>query len=542
MSLMGLFDIGRSGIFANQIALRVASNNIANVNTPGYSRQDVIMQIANPVELQGHHLGRGVGDVEIRRHFDSFTFSQIIGQSSNFGKSTALQEGLSNVEQVFNEAQNYGLSNAMEEYFNAWQDLATNPDGAAQRSSLLVKAEAFTNAARQIEKDVTNTIKFVNDQIGDVVGQINVLSKNMADINGKVMEVEAGGLEVANVFRDQRERMMKELAELVDYDWSENTDGTVTIVAGRGSIVAGVNSFQLNSVVNLESDRDIYSNGVNISSFIKGGELGGFISVRDDIKANSLHDLRKMVASITQETNMIHYAGYDPAGNTNTDFFSPLQVFTRDTTTGAAGANISAVINAADRSNLTLDEYNLSFTNATDFQIVNSTTGAITAGTLPADATITVDGITYTIGGAPVANDSFFISPIEKAVQNFSVSLTDGQQIAAAQLAAAPPGDNTNALAMIEKYDANIANLNNSTFNDHYAEIVATVGSMSQSATDSLHFDDNLMFELNNRREATSGVSLDEEAANLIRYQRAFEAGARIIKLTDELLELVINL
>jgi flagellar hook-associated protein 1 FlgK len=95
---------------------------------------------------------------------------------------------------------------------------------------------------------------------------------------------------------------------------------------------------------------------------------------------------------------------------------------------------------------------------------------------------------------------------------------------------------------MVDMYGQGVANLNNDTFNDYYGEIVSTAGSMSQSATDSLKFDDNLLFELNNRREATSGVSLDEEAANLIRFQRAFEAGARIIKITDELLETIINL
>jgi flagellar hook-associated protein 1 FlgK len=157
-----------------------------------------------------------------------------------------------------------------------------------------------------------------------------------------------------------------------------------------------------------------------------------------------------------------------------------------------------------------------------------------------------VNGIDITITGvgatAPAAGDSFFVSPIYYGVRDFNVALTAGAQVATSQDPTSPDEDNRNALDMVALHSSTVSNLDDKTFHDHYAEIVSTVGSMSQSASDSLEFDDNLLYELKSRRESISGVSLDEEAANLIRFQRAFEAGARIIKLTDELLELVINL
>jgi flagellar hook-associated protein 1 FlgK len=550
MSLLGLFDIGRSGVYANQKALRVASNNIANVNTPGYSRQDVIMEIANPVQLHGEFLGRGVGEVNIRRHFDSFTFLQIIGQSASYGKSFSLDRGLSHIEQIFNEVQELGLLNTMEDYFNTWQEVATNPEGVAQRSTLLMKAEAFVNVVKQMESDIKNTLKFVNDEIGDSINQINVLTQNIATLNEKIIEVEAGGAETAHVFRDQREQIMKELAELVDYDWYESSDGTVTIVAGRGSIVAGVESFQLSTAMNLEGDREIFKSGVNLTSFFQSGQIGGYIALRNDIKTNTLYSLRKLVASITKETNVLHYDyGYDLDGNTNNNFFSPLQVLTLDTTSGGtSSASISAAIPVATRNNVTLDEYDLVFIDASNFELRNHQTGAVVVPqgtythTAPGPTTFTYNGIQVTINGTTAANDSFFISPIENAVENFSVALTEGRQVAAAQSAATVPGDNTNALDIVDMYGSPISNLNDVTYEDYYAEIVSTVGSLSHAASDSLEFEGNLLFELQNRRESISGVSLDEEAANIIRYQRAFEAGARIIKLTDELLEIIINI
>ncbi len=546
MSLLGLFDIGRSGISANQLALRVASNNIANINTPGYSRQDAIMQIASPVKSSGQSIGRGVGDVEIRRHFDNFTFIQIVGQSTIQGRSSARQSGLSNVEQLFNEAQGFGLSSTMDYYFNAWQKVSNNDTSA--KSELLVAAEAFTNTTKQIETELKNTIKFVNNEVDGLVDQINVLSSNIAEVNGKIMEVEAGGVDTANVFRDQRERMMKDLAEIVNYDFNEGSDGTVTIVAGRKSIVAGVSSFQFTSAITGDGDRDIFSEGKNITQFITSGKLGGFLSFRDDVKNNSLTDLRKLAASIRQETNAIHAAGYDKSVPpvTGVNFFDPLVMYKRNDSTSGSAVDVT-LMTVADQSPgaLALDEYDIVFTDATTYEVRNHATGVDTGlgGAYVAGPTIvSINGIDVTIDGAAAAGDSFFVSPIYYGVRDFNVAISTDTQVAASGNAASSTDDNENALAMVALHSSTITNLDSNTFNDHYSEIVSTVGSMSQSANDSLEFDDNLLFELKNRREALSGVSLDEEAANLIRFQRAFEAGARIIKLTDELLELVINL
>ena len=556
MSLMGLFDLGRSGLFASQKALRVASNNVSNVNTPGYSRQYVIIKAASPILVNGNYMGRGIGDVDIRRHFDNFIFYQILGQSSGYGESYSTERSLSHIEQIFNEARDFGLSNSMEDYFNSWQEVATNPAGTAQRSSLLVKAEAFVNTAKQMEKDLKSTLEFINDEIGDTVKQINVITKNLAILNGKIMEVEAGGMETASIFRDQREEMMKELAEIVDYDWYEDKDGSVTVVAGRGSIVTGVQSFDLSTALVSGGDRHVYnSTGSDITAYFKKGRLGGYISVKSDIQNNTLLDIRKLVASITQETNFLHtYTAantvYDLDGDQGTNFFNTLSAFYRDDTPGRSGAAITATIPDSDPSVLTsLDEYDIVFLTSATYQVRNHATGAVVGAASNAytsGANIDINGVRAVITGtgasAPAADDTFFVSPVHSVIENFSVAITDGRDIAAAQAATTLPGDNSNALAIVNINGASITNLNSSSFNDHYAEIVTTVGSLTQSATDSLEFEDNLLFELKNRRDAVSAVSLDEEAANLIRYQRAFEASARIIKITDELLELVLNL
>ena len=232
-----------------------------------------------------------------------------------------------------------------------------------------------------------------------------------------------------------------------------------------------------------------------------------------------------MTASIINQTNMIHYAGYGLDSTTTNDFFNNLTVYTRDDTSGGSVGNVTATVPMRNHANGAV--------------VVASGTYTHTA---PGPTTFTYNGIEITISGITAANDTFFVSPLEQVIKNFTVSVTDFNKVAASSATTTLPGDNSNALSIVSKYESNITNLSSVSYNAHYAEIVTTVGSLAQSANDSLEFEENLLFELNNRRDSVSGVSLDEEAANLIRYQRAYQASARIIQITDELLELVVNL
>ncbi len=246
-----------------------------------------------------------------------------------------------------------------------------------------------------------------------------------------------------------------------------------------------------------------------------------------------------MIASITKETNILHRSGYGLDGSTNNNFFDALQTYTLDY---SSGAYITSSI-ITDPSSLTLDEYDIQFVDASNYEVYNHQSGALVAsGVYGAGNPINFDGIEVVIDGAPAANDSFFISPLTDAIKNFNVALTDSQEVAAATSDLYLPGDNTNALQIAQLPQNGISDLSSASFQDYYRGIVSNIGILSRAASDSLTYDDNLLFELQKKREEASGVSLDEEAANLIRYQRAYEAGARILKITDELLQLIVNL
>lgn len=539
MSLFGLFDIAKSAIFASQTALTVTSHNIANINTPGFNRREAIFAVSGPVALSGNLLGSGVTISGIRRHYDQFIQTQLWGQYQNYGSSSALNQTLSQIEQIFNEAKNIGLAVPLTDFFNAWQEVATNPEGFVQRSVLLQKANSLVLVAKQMELGITENLESINDTIDNIAERVNAIGSEIAAINGKIVQVEAGSqVESAHDLRDQRDMLLNELATLVDFSSYEDENGSMTVMVGMRNLVSAETSNSLSTSTNEEGDKDLYLDGINITGNIKKGQLGGLISVRDTIRTSSLNGLQRLIASLIQEINMLHGAGYGLDGTTGNDFFNPLQLSTRDS---SSGADITATI--TDPSLLTLDEYTVQFDTSGNYLVYNKQTGTlVTSGAYVSGTPIHIDGMEIVITGPVTSADRFTVSPLTDVIKNFEVAITDQQKIAAASSNTALPGDNSNALLIAQLSQNAIANLGGATLFSYYGGLVSTIGSMSRAASDSLTFDGNLLSELNNRRESLSGVSLDEEAANLIRFQRSFQAGAKMIQITDELLQTLLNL
>lgn len=539
MSLFGLFDIAKSAIFASQTALTVTSHNIANVNTPGFTRKEALFAVANPVALSGNLLGSGVTITGIKRYYDQFIQTQLWGQYQNYGRSSTLNQTLSQIEQIFNEAKNIGLAAPLTDFFNAWQEIATNPEGFAQRSVLLQKANALVSVAKQMERGMTDNLESINDTIDTIAERVNSIASEIAAINGKIVQIEAGSqVENANELRDQRDVLINELSTLVDFSSYEDENGSMTIMVGMRNLVSGETTNSLSTGTNEGGDKDLYLDGMNITENVKKGQLGGLISVRDNIRTNSLDGLRRLIASIISETNILHRAGYGLDGTTGNDFFTPLQLSTRDF---SPGADMTATI--TDPAQLTLDEYTIQFDASGNYLVYNKQTGAlVTSSTYVSGNPISFDGINIVVTGTVTPNDKFTVSPLTNVIKNFGVAITDEQKIAAALSDTTLPGDNSNALLIAQLSENAQANLGGATFSSYYKGLVSTIGSMSKAASDSLTFDDNLLSELNNRRESLSGVSLDEEATNLIKFQRSFEAGAKMIQVTDELLQTLLDL
>jgi len=543
MSLAGILDISRTALFASQSALSVTSNNIANVNTPGYSRQDVVLNIANPASSTFGSVGRGVTVAGIRRNYDRFLQAQLLGQGQSQGRSATLDSAWGQIESVFNENMGIGLSSAMTNYLNAWQDVQANPTSLTPRTVLLKKADSLITSTKGIEKSILNTLNSTNEAIITDVSKVNVITNDVAKLNEQISQQEAGtNLPSANDLRDQRDQKLNELAQLVDFSTYEDNNGAVTVTVNMRNLVSGGNVNTLSTVMNSDGNRDLVLDNVNITAGVQKGEIGGLIAARTDIQSMALTSLRTLVGSITQQVNQLHQAGFGLDGSTGNDFFAPLQLTTSQ---NSFGASITAAA-ITSQTALTLDEYTVTFdTVGGTYSVLNKQTGATVipaTGYNAAGTAIALPGISVTIAGPVTNTDTFTISPIATAIKNFGVAITDPRKVAASSNLAELPGNSDIALQISQLSDLSQASLDGSTFSDFYAGIVATVGVMKRTAADSVTFDNSLMEALQSRRESISGVSLDEEAANLIRYQRSFEASARMVNVADELMKTVLSL
>lgn len=537
MSIFGLFDIGKSALYASQMGLYVTGHNIANVNTPGFNRQEVILETSNPVATQGGFLGRGVRVAGIKRHFDRFIYNQLLLQSQRLGASRTLSNTMSRIEETFNDIKGLGLSGALQEFFNAWQEVATSPEILPARNLLLSKAQAFLNAAKEMEGSIKDILKEIEGSTGDVTERINSLLSRIGELNGKILQVESGlSGSRANDLRDQREELLKELSGLIDISYYEDESGSITVVHGTFNLVERETVSGFSAITGNDGKKRIYVSGQDITDTIRSGELGGLLSARKDVERYQLFGLRRLIASIIKEINLQHRQGYGLDGSTGNDFFTPINLhidnFTRN-------ATVSATI--TDMAQLTLDEYEIIF-DTTNYYVRSLQTGSlITSGSYVSGNTISFDGIDVTISGAVAQNEKVVISPLRDVISGSRIAV-DALKIAASSSSSSLPSDNLNALSIINIFQTPLSSLGGATFNDYYNELVSTTATLSRTAQDSMRFEQNLMDEIMRQKDALSGVSLDEEAVNLIKFQRAFEAGAKVIKVADELLETIINL
>jgi flagellar hook-associated protein 1 FlgK len=539
VGLSELLGIGRSAIVASQTAMATINNNIANVNTPGYSRQDVMLELSLSVQRGGQLVGSGVTVAGIKRHYDRFIESQILGQNQVLGRATAFDKALSEMEQIFNDSSGLGLSKTLTEFFTAWQEVANYPEGQTPRLMLFNKTDALIRNATAIESSLTDNIKHINEEVANISGEINTFAEKIASLNSEIVVAETGSqTETAIGLRDQRQKLLSDLSNLANISMYENTDGSVNVSLGSRSLVSGSRYNIMSSKVNIEGNSDVYLDGTNITGNISSGQLGGFLMARQDITDNALYSIRRLVASVNKEVNLLHQAGFGLDSSTGLDYFNALQVSSLDNSTGA-DITSSSITNM---SQLTLDEYDVTFDALGSYFVTDRQTGTVAdTGIYTSGAAISFDGMQITITGAVTANDTFRVSPLTSSISNFGRAITDYKQIAVSGSAAGLPGDNANSIAMAQLAGSSIGDLG-ATFNDYYRSIVSYAGSSSSAASDSLTFETNMMTEMYSQRDAVSGVSLDEEAIKLIQFQRAFEAGARMVRIADEMMQTILQL
>lgn len=538
MSLLSIFDIGKTALLANQTAISVTSHNISNVNNPDYSRQEVILGVKQPIKIRGGYLGRGVSVDGIKRSYDKFLSDMLINQENILGKSSILKDIISQIEEVFNESNRNGLTASLNNFFNALEDLSSNPSDINKRIVLMNMGDVLVSQFKNMERSFEDSLANIKFDMGNLVGKINSIGKEISEINKKIVQLETGGLGQANDLRDRRDALLKELSGIVNISYYENSDKSIVVMIGMRNLVNG-GIFNEISMFPTPDSVKLSLEGIDITDRIHGGKLSGHLSSIDLINNEVLYKLRKLSAGFMNQFNLIHKNGFNLNNSLGGDFFKSLSNIYYEAHSQSAVISSISVDNYAD---LLFDEYFINIKAGNIYEVVNKNTNQIVvSGSYTSGSPIIFDGLSVTISGTVTVGDSFYISPIKNFIKDAEILINNPKEIA---LAGQPNqiGDNTNLLSLLNLKENGIQAFGGKNVYQFYNDLVSKVGVLSKSADDNLRFDQTLYDEISNRKSIVQGVNLDEEAVNLIRYQRAFEASAKVIQVANELYDTLVKL
>ena len=615
-----LLSTGISGLLASQLALNTTGHNISNVNTAGYSRQDVMFGARSPDLLGNSWIGTGVNVEGVRRLYDLFLTNQVRDATGAQSRLATFSDLASRVDNLLADS-SAGLQPSLDSFFASVNDLASRPADTPTRQALLGQANALTNRLHTLSSQLSSLDRETDQRIGDEVTQINTLSQGIANINA---QIQRSGGQPPNDLLDKRDELVRQLATHVGVKVTPQDGNMINVTTGNGqALVLGTQTQSLKTVTNAfdPSRHDVATaDGSVISSQISGGALGGILDFRRDMLDPARNALGRSAVALADAVNAQHRSGMDLNGDLGGDFFTTTTpaVFSNRNNTGSA--SISA--DFGDVSQLTTSDYTMRY-DGSAWSLTRSDGSAVAmTGSGTATDPFVADGLTFQVSGSASAGDSFLIRPTANAAAGTNVAITDVRDIAAASpvaataagtntgsgaiggitvtdatdanllqpvaitftsantyqingsgsytftpgtpiaangwslnLSGAPEpgdtfnvsantsgvGDNTNALALAGIADKAVLDGGTSTLSNAYAQLVSQVGIDAQQATTGLDAQTALLNQSIASQQNVSGVNLDEEAANLVRYQQSYQAAAQVIAVAGTLFDTLLS-
>lgn len=454
----GLFqglEIGKRALLTHQLALQTIGHNIANVNTPGYSRQRVNIRTSYPENAQVGIVGSGVQVEDIRHIRDLFLGNRFRHENKSLGQWNYKDKILRQIESLFNEPNDNSLSDMLNDFWNSWADLATT-NTISSREAIVSQAKRLSNGFHQLAGQLSALGSAVNNDLTTMTGEINSLAKEIARLNFLIQIQEAGKYN-ANDLRDTRDYLIDQLSSLIDVNTVEKSNGGNIVYIGAMALVDGSDALLLDiEVVNENGTprNKLIWKGTDREVRNLNGQLKGLMEARDKIIPAYLSQLHTLAQALITEVNALHSTGFDLNGDDGINFFDTAYT----------------------------DAFNIK------------------------------------------------INPL---------ILLDPSRITAS--ATGEVGDNSVALALNDLQNNKVMTNNALTMNEFYNGLIGKLGiEVSEAKSFSTNYE-LLVHQVQNARLSVEGVSLDEEMANLIKYQHAYDAAARVITTMDQALDTVIN-
>ncbi|HVP58686.1 MAG TPA: flagellar hook-associated protein FlgK [bacterium] len=334
-------EVAKKALSAYQLALEVYSNNIANVNTPGYSRRTPRLKESAQAQLPFGRIGLGVDVASVSRMRDKFLDFAYRKESSSVGRYDSMEEALSEVETALNEPSDVNLGNALTQFWESWQELANQPESSTARGAVASTASALARALGQTATQLTDLRTSLDNEITGSVQDINSIASKIGELNGEIIKTQASGGEASDL-ADQRDALLDQLSNLATISVSESKDGSVSVSIGSEALVERSTVVPLSVVERADdglsiADVKVVSGTRNLS--IAGGKLAGLLESRDSIIPKYMSKLDEVANALVQSVNAAHRSGYDLNGKTGGDFFDPAG------TTAATIQVASAILN-----------------------------------------------------------------------------------------------------------------------------------------------------------------------------------------------------
>ena len=478
-----LIGIGRSALVAQQQALQVLSQNIANAETPGYSRQEAVLTANTPVRLAYGNIGTGVTVSVIQRKRDAFLDDGVRSSSGQAGEASLRSTLLGQIEGVFGEPAEAGMADALDKFWGSWSDLASNPTNGAAQAVVQQRGRQLAQRFNEYDGQLTRLRQSNLDRVEGTVARINSIANQIADLNNRILSSE-GNNTPANDLRDARDGLLDDLSKLAATRvFPSATNGGVQVVIGNTTLVDGASARALTARLapqnpppaapDLDLPVRIYSGTSPDPLTGFGGELGAVL----DVLGRDLPDMRgrldALAAGIAREVNTLHSGGYTFSGaaipgTAAGNFFDP--------------GTVSDPVRAST--------LRLSTAVATDARAVavsgdaSSPTGNSVARDI-ASLRITSPTITYTSSTGVTESGSFF-SFFQKSVTQLGIDVRGAR-------------DNASVYSALQE-------------------------------------------QAEARRQSVSGVNIDEELVQMVRLQQSYTAASKLIKTADELMQTILQL
>jgi len=348
-SLINSVYTGASGIYASQTAVQVTGNNIANVNSEGYSRQTANITSSGSLSQGGLQFGTGSLVNTVDRAGDPFIIKQLVARSATYGEFEASSEPLSDIEQIL-DISDSGLASDIDAFFDAWQALADNPNSTTQRQQVLMEAEDLAYHFQQIDQQLSEVVDSLNSSIEAEVPDLNDMLVQIASLNQSIMSAEAGGGD-ANTLRDQRDLLVQQVSETCGATTYNDENGMVCLQLTNGlPLVTGATASEFTiervdglSQLTLNSGQSSFA----LDAGDVGGSLKGMLQVRDEVIPEMQDDIDRLAYELASAVNSLHTTGLDQDGNSGTELFS-LSAPTDPTADAWQGAAASIVVTIDD--------------------------------------------------------------------------------------------------------------------------------------------------------------------------------------------------